>query len=487
MKKIQVLIVVIFALAMVNPVHAQGPSGSWVSGITCQNLSSETAEVTFNFYQEGENTSALSYPDSIPGNGTLKYFTPSTPAGLPAGFFGSATISSSTALACSVNTQSTGTGTTSAPYRIGTSSGVNDTQSGNVVYVPQITKTSTWNTYMAVQNTSENPVDIQIQYYDRTSGSEISAALETHSIPANSNLVVYPGENSNLPATFYGSAKITSVSPDTTKLAVIVSFFNAGSDFQTSQFHSYNAFVSGTKTLFATRVVYRYYGYNSGISVQNISDIPTTLTLDLVFANGSKISYTTGTIQPNASYIVYITSIPELTGIVDSYPMTKRYASLKVTANADGAQIVGITNIDNRGVAADNDGQTVPTENIGKGATVNMALDGSATGTLFFPQVAKRVSGFSGGIVIVNTTDIAGTCDITFAGQPASSDMLGVTLPASGQISLYLPNNTNLGDGFNASVKAVCTQNVFGTYNFSMEPGSGKYGDSYIEANALNQ
>jgi hypothetical protein len=486
MKRISALIILTMLATFVvaNPVQAQGPTGGWVSGITCQNLTGEVAQVTFDFYQQGESAAALSYPDTIPVNGTLKYFTANTPAGLPASFFGSARVSSSVELSCSVNTQSTGTGTTTAPYRIGTSSGVNLAQLGSALYVPQITKASTCGTYISVQNADSAPVDISVNYYDRTTGSEITAAVETHTIAANSNYVIYPEQNANLPATFYGSAKISG--PVTAKLAGIVSFYNAATDFTTSQFQSYNAFSSGAHTLYAPRVVRNYYAYNSGISVQNISSIPTTLKLTLVFGNGETITYDTPTIEPNASYIAYTASIAALNPS-DAYPLQKRYASLKVTANAEGAEIVGITNVDNRGLAADNGGNPVPQENIGKGASTNMALDGTATTTLFFTQIAKNYSGFSGGFIIANTTDVPGTCDIYFAGQPDSSAMLDVSLPASGQISFYLPNNPNLANGFNAGVKAICTQNVFGTYNFSIDAGYGKYGDSYIEANGLNQ
>jgi hypothetical protein len=490
MRKIYILLILALLMStiFVNPVMAQGPTGDWVSGITCQNLEAEEAkEVRFNFFQNGQATPSLVYPDTIPGNGTLKYFTANTPAGLPADFFGSAVVSSDKRLFCSVNTQSTGTGTTTSPYRIGTSSGLNEQQIGSVSYVPQITKTTTWNTYMAIQNTTSASVEIKIQYYDRTSGAEVVSAAQTVTIAANSGYVAYPETNGNLPATFYGSAKITSMNPTTAKIGVIVNFYNIGTDYQTSQLQSYNAFPAGAKTLYAPRVVRKYYGYNSGISIQNVSSsVQTTLTLDYTFANGTLFSYTTPVVSPSASYIVYTPNITELSS-VDGFQMTKRYAALKVTANAAGASIVGITNLDNRGNASDNDGASVPTENIGKGATANMALDGTATTTLFFAQVAKHISGFSGGIIISNTTSNAGSCNITFAGQPSTADMNGVGLPANGQISLYLPNNSNLVNGFNASVKAVCTQNVFGTYNFSIEPGMGKYGDSYIEANALNQ
>lgn len=488
MRKTYVLLIIalIMSTVFVSPVKAQGPTGSWVSGITCQNLSPDAASVTFQFYQNGQNTPSLSYPDTIAGNGTLKYFTANTPVGLPANFFGSAVVSSDKPLFCSVNTQSTATGTTTSPYRIGTSSGLNEQQIGSIMYVPQITKTATWNTYIAIQNTSSAAVEVKVQYYDRTTGAEVVAAAQTVSVAGNSGYVAYPETNINLPATFYGSAKITAINPTTAKIGVVVNFYNIGTDYQTSQLHSYTAFSTGAKTLYAPRIVRRYYGYNSGISVQNVGSVPTTLTLNFTFANGTPFSYTTPIVQPSASYIIYATNIDAIAA-VDGFTMPQRFAALKVTADADGASIVGIINSDNRGNASDNNGVAVPMENIGKGATINMVLDGTATNTLFFTQVTKHFSGFSGGIVISNATNIAGSCNITFAGQPSTADMNGVGLPANGQISLYLPNNPNLANGFNAGVKAVCTQNVFGIYNQSIEAGYGKYGDSYIEANALNQ
>lgn len=488
MRKTYVLLVIALLMltVFVSPVEALGPTGSWVSGITCQNLSPDAASVTFQFYKNGENTPSLSYPDTIAGNGTLKYFTASSPAGLPTNFFGSAAVSSDKPLFCTVNTQSTATGTTTLPYRIGTSAGLNEQQIGSVMYVPQITKTSTWNTYMAIQNTTSASVEVKIQYYDRTTGAEVVSATQTVTISANSGYVAYPETNINLPTTFYGSAKISANNPTSAKIGVVVNFYNAGTNYQTSQLHSYTAFSTGAKIIYAPRIMRKYYGYNSGVSVQNVGSVPTTLTLEFTFANGSPFSYTTPIVQPSASYIVYATDIYAIAA-ADGFPMSQRFAALKVTADAAGASIVGIVNSDNRGNASDNNGAAVPMENVGKGATINMALDGTATNTLFFTQVTKHFSGFSGGIVISNATNAAGTCNITFAGQPSSADMNGVGLPANGQISIYLPNNPNLVNGFNASVKAICTQNVFGIYNLSIEAGYGKFGDSYTETNALNQ
>ncbi len=63
-------------------------------------------------------------------------------------------VESSTPLACNVNTQTTGAGTPTNPFRIGTSAGFADGETGLTMYVPQVMKTlaGTWSSYIAVQN-----------------------------------------------------------------------------------------------------------------------------------------------------------------------------------------------------------------------------------------------------------------------------------------------------------------------------------------------
>jgi len=175
--------------------------------------------------------------------------------------------------------------------------------------------------------------------------------------------------------------------------------------------------------------------------------------------------------------------------------MPYRTASATVVANASGAQIVGIVNMDNRGLAADNNGDPVPPENVGKGASSNMALLGQETTKVFFSQVPKNAGGiFTGGVIIANATGTAGTCQFVFTGNPAATygvpgaDGSGnVPLGANGQISFFLGNVTGLDDGFNASVTATCTQKDFGVSNWSANAGTGKLGDSYVENNGYNQ
>ena len=115
-----------------------------------------------------------------------------------------------------------------------------------------------------------------------------------------------------------------------------------------------------------------------------------------------------------------------------------------------------------------------------------MLFRSQETTTLFFPQVPRNKSSFSGGFIVANTTDTAGTCDITFSGVPAAT-LTGVALPAKGSISRFLPNIANLPDGFNAGVVATCTVDVVGIANWSANVGSNKLGDSFVQSNAINQ
>src|SRR3990172_7902937 len=161
----------IFALllALVPAAAAGAPPGNWVSGIACQNLSdTDPASITLYFYQEGSSTAALTYPDPnpIPANGSRNYFTPSTPPGVPEGFLGSVVVASDQPLACNVNTQTTGTGTSSDPYRMATSAGFADTQTAPTMYAPQVMKNlaGTWSSYIAVQNTSNADVPVTVSY-----------------------------------------------------------------------------------------------------------------------------------------------------------------------------------------------------------------------------------------------------------------------------------------------------------------------------------
>ena len=486
MRIVSIFAVLALALALVPAGLAAGPAGSWVSGITCQNLdASNVASVDFLFYNP-DGSIALDYPDFIPAGGTLKYFTPSSPAGLPSPFLGSAVVSSNLVLACNVNTQLNSTGTLASPFRVDTSGGFSDAQVGTTMYAPQVEKTfsSTWNSYLAVQNTTNASVTVQVSYKDRN-GVAVPTATESRVLPAYGNTIFYQSDNANLPAGFLGSAVIASTTPTTTPIAVTVAMYNSGADYTTAQFLTYNSFPKGSTLLYIPRIVRRYYGYNGGLTIQNVSGTPTNVEVDFFFG-GNQYTYTTPSqIQPGASAILYMPNIAVLNP-VDALSITQRFGSAQVKVLDAGGSVIAIVNEDNRGNAADNNGTPVPVERIGQGASYNAIPDGSQTDNLFFVQIPRAAGGiYSGGFIVANTTATATTCTFTYAGVPAATQT-NVPLAANGSISVYAPNVPNLTNGFNASVTAVCGQPVVGLGNFSAVPGTGKYGDSLSEKSGLN-
>jgi hypothetical protein len=304
------------------------------------------------------------------------------------------------------------------------------------------------------------------------------SADEGATIKAQSNKVFYQTDNTNLPDGFFGSA-LVKATDGTSGLAVTVNFYNSGSSSSNAQLHSYNGFSAGADKLFVPRIVRNYYGYNGGLSIQNVGTSSTKVNIKFNFA-GNVYNYTSPTIPAQSALALYAPDISALDP-VDSLAVSFRFGSAVITTNSSSDKIVAIVNEDNRG------GSGIPVERAGQGSTYNATPDGEQTGTLFFAQVTRKASGvFSGGFQVANTTNSSGKCDIKYTGASAANET-NVTLPANGAIRRYAPNVSGLPDGFNASVSIDCTQPAVGISNLAVEVGSGRMGDSFTQANGLNK
>lgn len=481
MKKCRLFVIVTLVISLLvissMTAYAGAPSGNWASGIACQNMDTAfEAQIQIMFYQEGNATPVLTYPDTIPAGGSKGWFTPSI-AGLPASLNGSAVVSSSTELVCNVNTTNNGAGTAGSPYRIGTSSGFSTDQTATVLYAPQVEKAfSGWDSYIAIQNPGNADVLVDITYKDRY-GVAYPAANESYTIHPQTNKIVYQSDNAGIPTNFLGSAKIAA-HDGTSPLAAVVNFYNSGADSSTSQFLSYDTMSAGAEKLFVPYIVRNYYGYNGGLSIQNIGTIDTTVQIVFTFGTNT-YTYNSPNIPQGYALALYTPNIAALNP-VDSLNETLRAGSATIQA-LPGASVVAIVNQSNFG------GAGIPAERVGQGAAYNAIPDGTQSLNAFLPQIPNKAGGiFSGGFQITNTTNLAGTCTITYAGVPAATET-NVPLPAGGSISRYGPNVANLTVGFNGAVSAVCTQNVVTIANLAVDPGTGKLGDSFTQSNGINQ
>lgn len=472
-------LVVMAVLGVALGVAAQGPSGTWVSGITIQNQSdSDVANITMVFHwaagttNEGE-LAMDPFTAAIPAGQAKTWYVPAHIPGLPDGFVGSVVVSSDQAVVANVNTQvPSGSGATpDDPNRVATSSGISD-PSTTLYFTQLMNDYWGWDSYIAVQNTGDGEATVVVRYYDETDGSEVTAARDTQTIPAYSTRIFY---QQNLSPSWNGSAVITG----TQGLAGITNFYNSGSSKDTAQFHSYNAFSTGGTKLYVPRVVKDYYDYQSGLKIQNVGSSATDVTITYYFGGNSYTQAITG-LQPGASAGPYLgdeNQVPVLAGVSGS-------GSAVITSS--GQPIVATVNEDNRlGL--------VIAGHEGRGITYNAIVDGAQTNAVYFSQVTSRYYGYSGGIQMQNVGTQAATVTAVFSASGFTDVTVQQTVQPNASWSIFAPDQ--IADaGFNGSAVVTADQPLVGIANMSYRadklPGDGwapNYGDSFLTYNGVNR
>jgi hypothetical protein len=451
-------------------VGAQG--GTYVSGFTVQNQDAvNAANVTIRFYwaegTPGAGSVAHTITDVIDAGKSKTWFTPSVP-GLPDGFIGSVVVESDRPVAAIVNTQTpSGTGSSASnPNRVGTASGVLEAQTGTNMYVTQIMKNFYgWGSYVAVQNTTGDMASVTVRYYD-IAGVQI--ATNTQSLHPYSTYVFRQESEAGLPSGFAGSAKVEA----NKAVAVICNFYNAGTMDTTAQFHSYNGLAGGATKLYSPRIVKDYYGYQSGLKVQNVGTLATVVTVQYTFG-GSTYTQTSPSIGPGQAWGPYMgtpSQVPELAGIAGS-------GSAVFTSS--GQPIVATVNEDNR--------------TMGRGVTYNAFLDGSATSTVLFPQITSKYYGYCSGVQILNVTAAPHSCTVTYSMAGRADVTVATGSIGAGQSwSQFAPNVPGMTIDFNGAAVVACDGNFVGIANMSHRNDIDtrwpmNYGDNFTTYNGINK
>jgi hypothetical protein len=476
----------------------QSPITQLVSGITVQNLDgTNSSTVLIQFYQpDGSEVQVADINATIGPGQQQTWYTP-TQTKLPLGFNGSAVVSASTQVAAIFNIQApTSTGTSpSDPTRVTTNTGVNSNQVAGTLFVPQLYKLDGgFTTRIAVQNTRGAPSNVTVTYRD-SSGTVISGANDTGTIQPYSNITFAQVDNTHLATNTPYSAVVTGGSSDL--LAAIVLLNNQDTNSSNAQLLSYNAQATGGTKLWAPRLSNNYYGFGSGLTIQNLDQsIPANVTISYSFAcPGSAPSATPTqslTINPEAGLVLYL---PNLSFIPSGNSCGKGAAT--ITSNTN---ITALVNEDNR----------VNPEFIGQGTSYNAFVDGTQTGSAFMPQVTSRLSGFASGITIQNAGTSAASATITINDARATvTKSIQVTTPVlnPGQSTIvFVPNvwttpavspgdveNLN-GSGIVSSSQPMFTLanisyrgDVDPVYTSSHSTPASAFGDSYAMYPAFNQ
>lgn len=476
-KSFGVLALVAVLLAVTVAGAGAFPSGEWVSGVTVANLSANSTGVWISFRDPADGSEVLGFDGgTIAGNSAKTWYLPSHVPGLPEPFLGSAIVEAEEPIAATVNTQLP---SGSSPARVGTSVGVSEP--APIVYGTQVMKGFYgWNSYCAVQNTGSDAYSVTAFYYN-AAGSEVDS--DTQSIPGTASYIFDQSTDDELIAPFNGSVKF--VSDAAHPLAVVCNFYNTGDSAETSQFHSYNGIAEGGHVLYVPRVVKDYYGYQSGLKVQNVGSVD--LSVQVVYSFGSSnYTQTSPAIKPGQSWGPYLGDSGQLPPSMASVSGSGSAVISVVSPTAEKA-IIATINEDNR------------VDPAGRGVTYRAALGADATDTLIFPQVVSEFYGYSSGIQVSKVGAGTLNCEAKYsAAGPIGAFTENFQLTdAAPSWQQFAPNAAGMisgtaNDDYNGSVTVSCPGGtVIGISNLSFrydrDPRWGNItGDSFTTARGIN-
>lgn len=469
MKKVSatLALVMVLALVLATGVGAAGsPPPALSSGFQLQNRSdASTATVLIHYYDpSGVNVETDS--DSIAAGASKSYYVPNV-LGQPDGRY-SVVVESDQPLFALVN-EVTASG--ASPNVSASHSGFTEDTIGSPLYIAWVTcEYWDYNSMIAVQNAGASETTITVEFYQ--SGN--STAVQSYDFPA-----VQPGASVFLDMTqdpyntdlkditgngFYGSVVISSTGDATPLAAVLNDTDPAGSSLR-----SYNAVTIdyASTELVAAQVTSNYWGYHSGITLQN-PDPATTANVTLRFYRSGETTPAvthTGTVAPSSAQAFYLPNIPG---------MPLDFNGVLVVESTNGVPLIGIAN----------QHHTPP----GDAASYNMIPVGMAAQSVSMPQINRDYWGFESGYQLYNVGPEAVDVSVVFS-QPDGT--IQATIPhniaAGAALTFYLggANGAPLGSMFNGGAKATITSGdggLIGLVNFVSPSG----GDSQITYNVFH-
>lgn len=482
------------------------------SGLVVTNLSDVKANITISAYNADGSVPAgfpaLGFVDTIDPNKSKSYFSEDTNAAvnvyksLPAGSKVSFVVSADQPVTANVNLQRISQsgadtlGTAANPFRVSTSSGVVDTQFTTTIYAPQVTKNccpgqanAAFQSRVYVQNASPTDAATTWTVLNRA-GASVATFNKTIKPYATYEFnIATESATSALPDDIY-SLKVTG-SNSVNKLGMTISFMNSGVNETNSQFQSYNGLGIGDTTLWAPRVVRKYFGFNSGLRVQNIGTAATTIRFSYTF-NGTTYTLDVPNVGPGQAVGPYMgdDNGDKPAGVIALSQVSGGAKIESIGQDGNPAQpIIGNVNEDNR--------------SLGMGATYNLFRTAEAANTATIAQVVNTLGNnetaavtgwYISGVQYQNVGTGVASCTATFS-QAGRADVTKTdsNIPVSGSISLFAKTDVpGLTDSFNGSVTVACDQKVVAISNLSVRSTLAPFGfvglgDSFSQNNGTNR
>lgn len=283
--------------------------GLYTSTIVVQNADASNPAAVRVEYRDASGNVAATDQATIAASASFT-FDQDNAAALPAGFVGSAVVTSDRNVGAIFNV--------SDPINKQFSSSNGFKDGAPIAYLPVIYNNysaAQWVTSFLVQNVDTATADVEVNYSDgRTSAATLA--------PGSSRLY-YQG-NDGTPSGFNGSAVVRS--PSGKKIVAVANIRNGEGNLS-----AYNGFTSGTKSV-SLPVIYNNYsslGWTTSFTIQNVDSVATDLTI--TFSN-NQTKTVTG-LQPGQSALLYQPNDGLPSGFNGS-----------VNVSSTAAKIVGVVN-----------------------------------------------------------------------------------------------------------------------------------------------
>jgi hypothetical protein len=454
MRKIIITIsVLVGLLILATGVNAGGnPPPALSSGFQLQNRSTtSSANISIAYYNAAGNQVEFD-TDTIAANASKSYYVPNV-LGQPDGRY-SVVVSSDQELFALVN-QVTASGAT--PYVAATHSGLTAAETGSPLYFPWVVcGYYNYNSMVAVQNAGSAATTITVEFYQSGQSTATKVYTFTNVLPGGAvflDMTATPYKT-DLDG-FFGSVVARSTG-DATPLAGVVNDTNPYGSF----LRSYNAVLQGSTKLYAPQVTANYYGFSSGITLQNPNSAQVNATI-YYYRSGetTPVVTQTVTIPANSAKPIYLPSVAGMP------------ANFNGTAVIEASQpIMGIANHDH-----------VPP---GPAASYNLIPEEKASTTLYMPQVVRAYYGFESGWQAYNIGPENVTVTVTYFNTDGSVRATAThSIPAKSAFTMYLGDSrgASLGTMFNGGGKIAVTSGngkLVGIANF-VAPFGGDYQQVY--------
>lgn len=306
--KLSLAMALVTAFATVNLASAQNPAyqTSLVTSVTYQNVGTGNATVNFAFHNQ-KTAAAINVKRDLPkGAGDSLFLGGLTGTEqLPAGFLGSAVLSSDQPVVATLVQLPQSTTVKNRPLSNGFSSG-----SATVLLASVLKNQFNTTTVFSIQNASTDNIDITVNFFNADNPTAAPIVVTESNIPAGSAKYYDMGTLTNITAaSFNGSATVTAVKSGTTTPAnIVASVLELGTSG--SAIYDAKAFEGvtsgGPKVFMATALCNVFGGTTTAYAVQNNGSTDANVTVKYsnnlqetaTIAKGAKQSFTGCKVNP---------------------------------------------------------------------------------------------------------------------------------------------------------------------------------------------